>query len=178
LLPKFVGATEYNKMGIQICKLEVIIFANCLIIRAFFDCKFIKQEKAKVIDQNEAIVDRLKELKVKTGMTAQQIAEKSNLPESTVTRILSGKTANPTIATVISIWKAMGGKATDLFDDTVKVDVVSEAPQVVVPQIDERLYTEIMNIYKDLLKVKDKRISILMGLVALLICALVAVVLL
>ncbi len=131
-----------------------------------------------MIDQNEAIVDRLKELKVKTGMTAQQIAAKSELPESTITRILSGKTANPTIATVIAIWKAMGGVATDLFDDTVKVDVVSEAPQVVVPQIDERLYNEIINIYKDLLKVKDKRISILMGLVALLICALVAVVLL
>ena len=133
---------------------------------------------AKVIDQNEAIVDRLRELRLKTGMSYQQIAVKSELPESTVTRIFSGKTPNPTVATVIAMWKAMGGKATDLFDDTVKVDVVSETPQVVVPQIDERLYNEIINIYKDLLKVKDKHINALMGFVAALIAALIAVVLL
>lgn len=133
---------------------------------------------AKVIDQNEAIVDRLRELRLKTGMSYQQVAAKSGYPESTVTRIFSGKTPNPTVATVIAMWKAMGGTATDLFDDTVKVDVVSEAPQVVVPQIDEKLYNEIINIYKDLLKVKDKRISMLMGLVTALIAALVAVALL
>ena len=133
---------------------------------------------AKVIDQNEAIVDRLRELRLKTGMSYQQVAAKSGYPESTVTRIFSGKTPNPTVATVIAMWKAMGGTATDLFDDTVKVDVVSEAPQVVVPQIDEKLYNEIINIYKDLLKVKDKRISMLMGLVTALIAALVTVALL
>ena len=131
-----------------------------------------------MIDQNEAIVDRLRELRLKTGMSYQQVAAKSGYPESTVTRIFSGKTPNPTVATVIAMWKAMGGTATDLFDDTVKVDVVSEAPQVVVPQIDEKLYNEIINIYKDLLKVKDKRISMLMGLVTALIAALVTVALL
>lgn len=128
-----------------------------------------------MIDQNDAIVDRLRALKVKSGLTAQQIAEKSKLPESTITRILSGKTSNPTIASVIQMAKAMGGTATDIFDDTVKVDVVSEAPQVVVPQVDERLYNEIISIYKDLLKIKDKRISILMGFVGVLIVALVVV---
>lgn len=129
-----------------------------------------------MIDQNEAIVDRLRALKTKTGMSALQIAEKSELPESTITRILSGKTANPTIATVIAIWKAMGGTATDLFDDTVKVDVVSEAPQVVVPQIDERLYNQIIDIYKDLLKIKDKRISTLLAFIGGLIFILVIMV--
>lgn len=145
----------------------------------FFCCKeydfHIELECAKLIDQNDAIVDRLRALKVKSGLTAQQIAEKSKLPESTITRILSGKTSNPTIASVIQMAKAMGGTATDIFDDTVKVDVVSEAPQVVVPQVDERLYNEIISIYKDLLKVKDKRISILMGFVGVLIVALVVV---
>ncbi len=68
----------------------------------------------------------------------------------------------------------MGGKASDIFDDTVKVDVVSEAPQVVVPQVDERLYNEIINIYKDLLKTKDRRISTLLGFVGVLIVALIA----
>lgn len=128
-----------------------------------------------MIDKSEAIIDRLKELKVKSSMTAQQIAEKSKLPESTVTRIFSGKTANPTITTVIAIAKAMGGTSADIFDDTVKVDVVSETPQVVVPQVDEKLYNEIINIYKDLLKIKDKRITTLLAFVGVLIIALVIV---
>ena len=128
-----------------------------------------------MIDESVAIIDKLKAQKVKCGKTAQQIARDSDLSESTVTRIFSGKTPNPTIAIVIAIWKAMGGKAADLFDDTVKVDVVSEAPQVVVPTVDERLYNEIIHIYRDLLKIKDRRITTLLAFVGGLIVALVAV---
>ena len=130
---------------------------------------------AKLIDENVAIIDKLKAQKVKCGKTSQQIAKDSNLSESTVTRIFSGKTPNPTIAIVIAMWKAMGGTATELFDDTVKVDVVSESPQVVVPQVDERLYNEIIGIYRDLLKIKDRRITTLLVFVAVLILSLVAV---
>lgn len=128
-----------------------------------------------MIDENVSIVDKLREQKVKCGKTSQQIAKDSNLSESTVTRIFSGKTPNPTIAIVIAMWKAMGGTATDLFDETVKVDVVSEAPQVVVPQVDERLYNEIINIYKDLLKVKDRRITTLLAFLGILIVALIGI---
>ena len=122
-----------------------------------------------------AIVDKLKTQRAKCGKSYSQLASETYISESTVTRILTGKSANPALSDVIALWKAMGGKATELFDDTVKVDVVSEAPQVVVPQVDERLYNEIISIYKDMLKVKDKRISILMGFVAVLIIALVVV---
>ena len=125
------------------------------------------------MDENIAIIDKLKAQKVKCGKTSQQIAKDSNLSESTVTRIFSGKTPNPTIAIVIAMWKAMDGTATELFDDTVKVDVVSEAPQVVVPQVDERLYNEIISIYKDLLKVKDRRINTLLGFLGVLTAALI-----
>lgn len=128
-----------------------------------------------MVDKSEAIIDRLKALKAKSGMTSQQIAEKSKIPESTITRIFSGKTANPTITTVIAIAKAMGGTSADIFDDTVKIDVVSDTPQVVVPQVDEKLYNEIINIYKDLLKIKDRRINTLLTFVAVLIAALIAI---
>lgn len=127
------------------------------------------------MEENVAIIDKLKAQKVKCGKSVQQIAMDSKLSESTVTRVLSGKTPNPTIAIVIAMWKAMGGTATELFDETVKVDVVSEAPQVVVPQVDERLYNEIINIYKDLLKVKDRRITTLLVFVAVLIVALIGI---
>ena len=123
---------------------------------------------AKVIDQNEAIVDRLRELRLKTGMSYQQVAAKSGYPESTVTRIFSGKTPNPTVATVIAMWKAMGGKATELFDDTVKVDVTVEEPQVVVPQIDAKLYEHIIKMYEQSNKSKDKWIKALVIILSVL----------
>lgn len=132
-------------------------------------------ESAKLTNEYTAIIDKLKSQRVKSGKSYSQLANETYLSESTVTRILTGKSTNPAISDVIELWKAMGGKATELFDDTVKVDVVSEAPQVVVPTIDERLYNEIINIYKDLLKVKDRRITTLIYIVCGLVLALVAV---
>lgn len=125
-------------------------------------------------DEYIAIIDKLKAQKVKCPKPYSQLAKETYLSESTVMRILTGKSTNPAISDVIALWKAMGGKATELFDDNMKVDVVSEAPQVVVPQVDERLYNEIISIYKDLLKTKDRRISTLLAFVGVLIAALIA----
>ena len=63
------------------------------------------------------MVEKLRQLKKKSNMTNQQIAEKSNIPESTVARIFSGKTPNPTVTTVISMARAMGGSAADLLNE-------------------------------------------------------------
>ena len=115
-----------------------------------------KMECAKLIDENVAIIDKLKAQKVKCGKTSQQIAKDANLSESTVTRIFSGKTPNPTVAIVIAMWKAMGGTATELFDDTVKVDVVSETPQVVMPTVDVNVYNQMIEMYKDIIVTKDE----------------------
>lgn len=72
---------------------------------------------------------KLKELKAKSGMSYQQIAEKSNIPESTIARIFAGKTLNPSISTFISIVKAMGGTAADVFDDEIRVDLDPATPE-------------------------------------------------
>ncbi len=162
-----IGVANLQLQGRKVAILD----SNSIYLHSFN----IKMERAKLIEENVAIIDKLKAQKVKCGKTSQQIAKDCNLSESTVARVLSGKTPNPTIAIVIAMWKAMGGTATELFDDTVKVDVVSEAPQVVVPQVDERLYNEIINIYKDLLKVKDRRITTLLAFLGVLIVALVVV---
>ena len=63
------------------------------------------------------MLEKLRRLKEKSHMTNQQIAEKSNIPDSTVARIFSGKTPNPTISTVVSMARAMGGSAADLFNE-------------------------------------------------------------
>ena len=70
--------------------------------------------------------ENLKDFKKKTGLTIKQIAEKSNLPERTVSRIFSGDTDNPYMTTLIPIVKALGCSLDDLFADT-KVRVGNES---------------------------------------------------
>lgn len=45
-------------------------------------------------------LDNLKELKHEKNISTKQLAERANLPEQTVTRILSGRTVNPYIDTL------------------------------------------------------------------------------
>lgn len=129
-----------------------------------------------MIDENVAILDKLNAQRKKSGKSYAQIAEEFGTSESTVIRIYAGKQKNLSLSDVINLWKLTGGgNSADLFNDNMKVDVVTETPQVVVPQIDEKLYTEIISIYKDLLKTKDRRINMLLALVGGLILALVVV---
>lgn len=110
--------------------------------------------------QDKAFLERLRVLKDKSGMTTKQIAEKCDVPESTVTRIFSGKTPNPTIITVMAMTKAMGGTAADIFDDNAQVNTVPAVPQVVLTDM-ERKNLEITELYKDIIKSKDKTIKLL-----------------
>jgi transcriptional regulator with XRE-family HTH domain len=48
-------------------------------------------------------------------MSAKQIAEKTNLPERTVSRIFSGDTANPLMDTLRRIVDVLGGSLDDIF---------------------------------------------------------------
>ena len=129
-----------------------------------------------MIDENVAILDKLNAQRKKSGKSYAQIANEVGMSESTVIRIYSGKQKNLSVSDVINLWKLTGGgNSVDLFNDNIKVDVVTETPQVVVPQIDEKLYNQIIDIYKDQLKEKDRRITVLIGLVAILIVSLVAV---
>lgn len=63
-------------------------------------------------------LDNLKELKKEKGMTTKQLAERSNLPEKTVTRILSGNTANPYIDTLDRLATALGCSIGDILAGT------------------------------------------------------------
>lgn len=53
--------------------------------------------------------EKLNEMKAASHMTIQQISDKSGIPASTVTRIMSGTTDNPSFATIKEIVAAMGG---------------------------------------------------------------------
>lgn len=70
-------------------------------------------------------LDNLKELKKRTGMSTKQIADKTNLPERTVTRIFGGDTDNPYVDTLHRIVTVLGGSLDDILADT-KVVVATE----------------------------------------------------
>ena len=115
-----------------------------------------------MILQDKAFLERLRALKDKSGLTTKQIAEKCDIPESTVARIFTGKTPNPTIITVMAMTKAMGGTAADIFDDNAQVNTAPTVPQVVLTDIEQK-NLEIVELYKSIIETKDKYIRFLAG---------------
>lgn len=112
--------------------------------------------------QDKAFLERLRVLKDKSGLTTKQIAEKCDIPESTVTRIFAGKTPNPTIITVMAMVKAMGGQAADIFDDDAQINTAPSVPQSVLTEVEQK-NLEITELYERIIKTKDKYIRFLAG---------------
>lgn len=63
-------------------------------------------------------LDKLKDLKKRSGMSTKAIAEKANMSERTITRIFSGDTYAPGIDKLRDIVYAMGGSLDDIFDES------------------------------------------------------------
>jgi transcriptional regulator with XRE-family HTH domain len=63
-------------------------------------------------------LENLKELKKASGMSTKQLADKANLPERTVSRIIVGETDHPRIDTLGQIVDALGVTMQDVFADT------------------------------------------------------------
>lgn len=63
-------------------------------------------------------LDRLKEFRKEKGITNKQIADKTKLPEKTVSRIFSGETDNPYVDTIQRIAMALDASLDDIFADT------------------------------------------------------------
>ena len=73
-------------------------------------------------------LDNLKELKKQSGMSSKQIAEKTNLPERTVSRIFAGESDHPYADTLDRIVKVLGYDLGDIFADT---EVIVASPKLV-----------------------------------------------
>ncbi|MBP9988457.1 MAG: helix-turn-helix transcriptional regulator [Ruminococcus sp.] len=77
---------------------------------------------------DEALI-KLKELKGKSKLSYSQIATLSDVPLSTVTRIFSNQTSNPSITTVLDIVKALGGDVSDIFSGSFRDEIKNETPE-------------------------------------------------
>ena len=99
-------------------------------------------------------LDNLKELKARTGMSSKQIAEKTNLPERTVSRIFSGDTDNPYVDTLRRIVAVLGGSLDDIFTEC---KTVVAGQDIVALQADvERLNSEVALLNTENVILKDK----------------------
>ena len=112
-------------------------------------------------------LDNLKELKKEAGMSAKQIADKTNLPERTVNRIFSGETDNPYVDTLHRIVTVLGGSLDDILADT-KVVVATESLVEVKESLVEAQETievvketaTIMESERDLTKIENERLKV------------------
>lgn len=55
------------------------------------------------------IAGKIKEMKIRSGMTNQQVADKSGVPIGTVNRVMADQVQNPNFETISAIVMALGG---------------------------------------------------------------------
>ena len=103
-------------------------------------------------------LDNLKDLKKQSGMSAKQIAEKTNLPERTVSRIFSGDTENPYMDTLRRIVDVLGGSLDDLFAES-KVRVANTDLIALQAEYD-KLSSEAGDLRAENVRLKDKNAAL------------------
>ncbi|MGM9634874.1 MAG: helix-turn-helix domain-containing protein [Candidatus Avispirillum sp.] len=101
----------------------------------------------------------LKELKENCKLTTKQISGMSGIPESTISRILSGQTDNPTFDSVCAIVKAMGGSLDKLCGT--QTDSVSED------------LSSLHALYEKVIAEKNWYLKLLIGICCILVAVLV-----
>lgn len=103
-------------------------------------------------------LDNLKNLKKAAGMSAKQIAEATNLPERTVTRIFSGDTENPYMDTLRRIVDVLGGSLDDLFAES-KVRLTNTDLITLQAEYD-KLQAEFANLQDENASLKDALVAL------------------
>lgn len=105
-------------------------------------------------------LDNLKEMKKLSGLSNKQIADKTKLPERTVTRILNGETDHPRVDTLYLIAQAVGANLNDIFADTTAVvatETLVEVKEVAEVVVAER---DLVQAENDALKAKNDALTL------------------
>ena len=105
----------------------------------------------------------LKRMKEERKLTTKQISELSGIPESTISRILSGQTDNPSFDTICSLVRAMGG----FLDEFTGIQSSADAPESLV----------LVDLYEKMIDEKNRLIKWLLIVCCILIAVFVFIVL-
>lgn len=106
--------------------------------------------------------ETLKKLKDESKLTTKQISEKSGFPESTISRILSGQTDNPSFDSIYAIVKAMGGSLDSVFENDIKTNNDDTSP--------------LIKLYEKVISEKNWYIKLLIILCGILILSLILII--
>ena len=79
----------------------------------------------------QELIQKIKQAKAENKITTRQISETSGIPESTISRFLSGQTENPSLLTIYGISNAVGIPLPELFS-TEKHDPGNQDPTIVM----------------------------------------------
>lgn len=110
-------------------------------------------------------LDNLRELKKEKGVTNKYIAEATNLPERTVTRIFAGDTDNPYVDTLHRIVTVLDGSLDSILADTKVVvggaDLITLQEEKDASNAEaERLTAELALVSAELAVLKDKVVAL------------------
>ena len=96
------------------------------------------------------ILSKLVELRDAKGWTNQRLADESDVPLSTVIRICNGQTDNPSIKNIEDMVRALGGSMDEITG---------------IKKVEEKFDPDdnLIQLYKDIIRTKDKYIKILLG---------------
>ena len=103
---------------------------------------------------NNMWLDNLKELKKAKGISTKQIAEATNLPERTVSRIFSGDTDNPYVDTLHRIVSVLDGSLDNILADT--KTIVGSTNLITLQNDVDRLNNELMLLQAEHTTLKNK----------------------
>lgn len=109
-------------------------------------------------------LDYLIALKEKSGLTNEQIAGISGVPESTVTRIFSRKTDNPYFQTIVDIAKALDGSI-DIMEG-----IQEKTEEIPSPGSEHRL----IQLYREVIFSKNKWIKFLVAVLLIIIFVIIS----
>ena len=89
------------------------------------------------------MIDKLKAIQKRSGLTAAQWSQKSGVPTDTINKILNGTTKSPGFQTVCSLVLAAGGSVNELIE--IKEVVSKAAP----PQVESEMNADMLRAVKE-----------------------------
>lgn len=101
-------------------------------------------------------IDYLLKLKAESNLTNEQLAQLSGIPESTLARILNGRTDNPYFQTIVDLVRAMKGSVDEMEDLR---SLQKDANTAENAAVDNKLIT----LYREILNNKERWIRFLVG---------------
>lgn len=104
------------------------------------------------------IIEKIKQHKEASHLTTQQIADRSGVPASTISRILSGQTDSPNVHNLAAICRAVGVSLDELFGiipPKVELELPKIEPEPPKPEPVVDHSAELAAVYADQLAAKD-----------------------